>query len=190
MGRKILIGCGALSVLAVLMVIFGFIVAALSGGGETTGQGDPGEGNSGEGESGETVEQAVAIGEPVEVGDVSWVVNNAQPTSELSAEFMDTLQGNFVVVDFSFTNNGSEAITLDPVSMTLVDDQARRSEPDTDKFGYIPTEMDIFLTQVNPGVTQQGQVVFTVAPDAGGFTLELGDAEMFSDELGSVELGF
>jgi hypothetical protein len=39
-------------------------------------------------------------------------------------------------------------------------------------------------------VTDDGRVIFTVAPDASGFILEVGDAQMFSDESGRVDLGF
>ena len=95
-----------------------------------------------------------------------------------------------VIVDFLFTNNGDEAVTLDPVSLVLLDAERRKSEPDTDTFGYIPPEQDVFLNQVNPGVTDEGRVIFTVAPDASGFTLRLGDAAIFGGETGLVELGF
>jgi hypothetical protein len=54
----------------------------------------------------------------------------------------------------------------------------------------VPQELDPFLTQVNPGVTQAGRVIFTVAPGASGFQLKLGDAAFFSAEEGFVYLGF
>lgn len=138
--------------------------------------------------------QTVAIGEPLAVGDVAWVVTSARQRDQLQqrefGEFGETKQGNFVVVNFEFTNNSNEPITLDTLSITLVDDQGRESNPDTDTFGYVPQELDPFLTQVNPGVTQPGRVIFTVAPDASGFRLRLGDAAFFGDEEGFVRLGF
>ncbi|MBA2692225.1 MAG: hypothetical protein H0U65_07005, partial [Rubrobacter sp.] len=36
-------------------------------------------------------------------------------------EFGENQQGNFVIIDFTFTNNSAEALTLDTVSMALVD---------------------------------------------------------------------
>lgn len=92
-------------------------------------------------------------------------------------------------MDFNFTNQGNEAVTLDPVSLTLVDAQGRESEADTDSFGYIPADKDIFLEQVNPGVARQGQVIYTVAPDASGFQLRAGDAAIFSDQSVLIDLG-
>jgi hypothetical protein len=53
----------------------------------------------------------VAIGEPVAVGDVRWTVTNARQSDQLSqtgvsSKLAKTEQGNFVIVDFDFTNNG------------------------------------------------------------------------------------
>ena len=131
-----------------------------------------------------------AVGETLEVGDVAWQVTSAAPATELTSEFMEPKQGNFIIVDFLFTNNGDEPITLSTTSLTLLDSENRESQPDTDTFGYIPPEQDVFLNQVNPGVTDEGRVIFTVAPDASGFTLRLGDAAIFGGETGLVELGF
>ena len=131
------------------------------------------------------------IGDIVSVGDVSWQVTDAQQTTVLTSqfgEFGSPKQGNFVIVDFLFTNNGNEAVTLDPISLTLIDGQGREFEPDTDTFEYIPEEKDIFLNQVNPGVSHEGMVIFTVAPDASDFTLQVGDAKLFGNETASIEL--
>jgi hypothetical protein len=131
-----------------------------------------------------------AIGETVEVGSVAWQVTGATQATQLTSDFMEPKQGNFVIVDFLFTNNGDEATTLDPISLSLLDGEGRTSDPDTDTFGYIPPDKDVFLNQVNPGVTDDGQVIFTVAPGAADFTLEVGDAALFSDESARVDLGF
>jgi hypothetical protein len=104
--------------------------------------------------------------------------------------FGDTKQGNFVVVDFTFTNQSNEAVTLDSISLPLHDSKGRVYEADTDTFGYITAEKDIFLTQVNPGVTQEGQVIYSVAPDASGFVLHAGDLEFFGTDEVKITLGF
>lgn len=173
-----LIGCGGL-ILLTLLVVGG--CAALIGG----------SGGGGGGESEEPADQpAVALGEPVTAGDTVWTVTEARQATELTAEFAEPEQGNFVIVNFDFTNNGSEAVTLDTVSLTLIDSEGRESQADPDKFQYIPEDRNIFLENVNPGVTDQGQAIFTVASDASGFRLQVGDAAAFSDENGYVELGF
>lgn len=173
-----LIGCGGLILLTLLVV--GGCAALFS---------SSGEGGGGGGEA-PADQPAVAIGEPVTVGETVWTVTEARQATQLTAEFAEPEQGNFVVVNFDFTNNGSEAVTLDTVSLTLIDSDGRESQADPDKFQYIPQDRNIFLENVNPGVTDQGQAIFTVAPDASGFRLQVGDAAAFTDENGYVDLGF
>jgi hypothetical protein len=73
---------------------------------------------------------------------------------------------------------------------TLIDSDGRKNEADPDKVGYIPDDRNIFLEYVYPGVTDQGQAVFTVGPDPRGFKLAIGDADLLSNEHGIVPLGF
>lgn len=167
-------------ILLTLLVVGGCtaLFSASGGGGDGGGGEEPAD------------QPAVALGEPVTAGDTVWTVTEARQATELTAEFAEPEQGNFVIVNFDFTNNGSEAVTLDTASLTLIDSEGRESQADPDKFQYIPEDRNIFLENVNPGVTDQGQAIFTVAPDASGFRLQVGDAAMFSDESGYVELGF
>ena len=193
------IGCGGL---LGLFVLVGACTAIISGPTEETPtdqaqQGEPAQqeepaadGQAQQEDAAEQGEPVAQIGQSVPIGDVEWTVVSARQATELSSQFGDTKQGNFVIVDFNFTNQGNEAVTLDPVSLTLIDAQGRESEADTDSFGYIPADKDIFLEQVNPGVTREGQVIYTVAPDASGFQLRAGDAAIFSDESVLIDLGF
>ena len=57
-------------------------------------------------------------------------------------------------------------------------------------FSYIPPEQQLFLENVNPGVSKQGQAIFTVAPEASGFRLQVGDTNPFGGETGEIDLGF
>ena len=178
------IGCGGLILLVIVVAVLGI---ALSGpsvetadeGGEQAQQGNAEEGGP----------ETVAIGEPLSVGDTAWIVSSAEQTDQLDDGLGGTETGNFIVVDFEFTNNSDEAITLDSTMLTLADSEGRENEPDTDKMFSIPEERDVFLEQVNPGVTKEGTVIFTVAPDASGFVMELAGG-FFSGESGFVDLGF
>lgn len=176
-----------------LLLVVGFVGCLALAGGLGGGGGGGGEAGSGSGRSGGGG-PTVGLGQPVEVGDVTWTVTNASQANEIRekglGQFGETKQGNFVIVDFNFTNNSSEAVTLDSASLSLIDSSGNKSEADPDTFGYVPANKDIFLENVNPGVTRQGQVIFTVAPGASGFKLQVGDTDMFSDKNGYVELGF
>lgn len=130
------------------------------------------------------------IGESLEAGDVTWTVTNARQADQLNSQFLEPKQGNFIIVDLAFTNNGSEPTTLSTQSISLLDSGGSESRPDPDTFGYIEPNRNIFLEQVNPGVSREGEAIFSVAPDASGFTLQLGDAQLFGGESAYVELGF
>lgn len=143
----------------------------------------------------EEPEEPAGIGDTVAVGDVEWTVTSAKQANQLTqqgvpSDFAKTEQGNFVIVDFDFTNNGGEAITLDNESLALVDSEGRESGPSSDAILYVPDERRIFLERVNPGVTKQGEAIFEVAPGASGFQLQAGDAKMFTDDNVYVDLGF
>ena len=175
--RLLLIGGGGCLMLVVLMLLgFTGCLAALGGSGDEAAE-DPKK------------SPTAKIGEPLRVGDVTWVVQDAKTVTELTSSYERPIRGNFVVVNFTFTNEGKEAATLDTASMALIHSKGRRNEADPDKFGYIPDERNIFLENVNPGVTDQGQAIFTVVPGSTGFELELSDADLFSDAHGTVPLG-
>jgi hypothetical protein len=94
-----------------------------------------------------------------------------------------------VIVDLTFANNGNEPITIDTASLAIPDEQGRTHETNPDASYYVPTRLDIFLEQVNPGVTQKGRVIFSIAPDASGLILRAGDGVAFTEENGYVCLG-
>jgi Domain of unknown function (DUF4352) len=99
-------------------------------------------------------------------------------------------RGNFVVVDFTFTNNRNEAVTLDPeLHMTFRDAEGREFGTDTDAWEFVPTRLNIFLEPVNPGISQDGRAIYEVPPDAEGFTLTVDDVEMMEDESARYDLG-
>src|SRR5918998_1369648 len=99
-------------------------------------------------------------------------------------------RGNFAVVDFTFTNNRNEEVTIDPeLHMILRDSQGREFGSDTDAWEFVPTDLNIFLEPVNPGVSKDGRVVYQVPSDAKGFTLTLDDVEMMEDKTAVFDLG-
>ena len=166
------------------LVLFTGCLAVIAG----SGGGDGGGGDSEDLGYEEASKKAVPVGETVEVGDVAWTVSSVQQSSELKA-FGEKKQGDFVIVDVTFINNGKEPVTLDSASLALRDNQDRTHETDPDAPLYVPTNQDLFLNQVNPGVTKQGRAIFSVAPDAEGLILEAGDTVAFGGDSAYVRLG-
>ena len=177
-----------------LLILFVGCLAVIGGSGTET-ETETASSDKEEKKTSRKGEETVAMGQPIRVGDVQWTVTDARQTNQLvqqgvSPQFAKTEQGNYVVVDFEFVNNGSDALTLDNESLKLVDSQGRESGASSDQFFYVPRDKQIFLERVNPGVTKPGEAIFQVAPDASGFRLQAGDAKMFTDQNGYVELGF
>ena len=130
------------------------------------------------------------VGQTAKVGNVRWKVTDAFYTEQLKSNFGTQKRGNFVVVDFTFTNNRNEEVTLDPeLHMVLKDSRGREFGSSLDAYEFVPMDLDIFLEPVNPGVSTDGRVIYEVAPDAKGFTLTLDDVEMMEDQSAVFDLG-
>jgi hypothetical protein len=61
------------------------------------------------------------IGQTVKFSNVAWQVTAARRATELKAPSYPKKKGNYVIVDFLFTNNADEATKLYPGSLTLLD---------------------------------------------------------------------
>ena len=81
-------------------------------------------------------------------------------------------------------------VTLDSASLSLIDSSGNKREVDPEYSSYVAAKKDIALENVNPDVTRPGEVIFTVALDASGFKLQVGDTIPFTDKNGYVDLGF
>jgi lipoteichoic acid synthase len=140
---------------------------------------------------GQPASSTAAIGQPLTVGDVEWTVTSAYLANQLvSAIDSGTKQGDFVVVNFQFKNNSNEGLTLSSDSLALLDGNGRRFKFDTDTYLYIEWTKALFRFEVGPGDSQEGQIIFKVAPDASQFQLQLGEETPFSNNSGYVNLGF
>ena len=101
-----------------------------------------------------------------------------------------TKQGNFIVVNFQFKNNSDEGLTLSSDSLTLFDGNGSKFKFDTDTYLYIEWSQALFRFEVTPGDSQEGQIIFKVAPEASQFQLQLGEETPFTNNSGYVNLGF
>jgi len=109
-------------------------------------------------------EKAVTLGKPATAGDFVWTIKKVSKKDQLTAQYMDPLkaQGTFVILDGEVANNGKEAKTIDGSSLKIIDGEGREFEASTETTGYITEKKDVFLTQLNPDLKRQIQVVFDV----------------------------
>jgi hypothetical protein len=196
-GWTLLLGCFGVGVLLVFLVI---VVAALGGGGgdvaqqqeqprQEQAQNQDQRQQQGQQEQQPRPQSGYTVGQTATVENVKWTVTDAFVTELLRSGFGTQKRGRFVVVDFTFTNNRPEEVTLDPeLHMILRDDQGREFGTDFDAWEFVPSDLNIFLEPVNPGISQDGRVIYEVPPDATGFTLTLDDVEFASDKSAVFDL--
>jgi hypothetical protein len=194
--RPLLLGCLAIFLLLVLAAI----VLAGGGGGGGGGDQQKRQGQQAQQQPQQPQPQQepqqeprpapkYKVGQTAKVGNVEWTLTDAYLSDQLRSGFGTQKSGRFVVVDFTFTNNRDEEVTLDPeLHMVLKDSQGREFGPDPDAWEFVPTNLNIFLEPVNPGVSQDGRVIYQVAPDAKGFTLTVDDVEFARDESAVFDL--
>jgi Domain of unknown function (DUF4352) len=199
--RKRLTGRDIRSILVALGIAFLLVIAALAGGcgGEEQSSGssqDEGtEQEAAEQEPAKTTEEsgeesAASIGEPVTVGNVQWIVTDAEQLPQLIADSGETEEGNFVKMDVAFQNNSNQDITLATPFLILRDNEGNEFEPDIDtNFTYLYPEENMFVGHVEPGATKEGKAIFTVAQDASGFELQVGEGKFASNEIAYIDLG-
>lgn len=125
---------------------------------------------------GEQVQETHAVGEPVEVGDLTVTVNEV--TYPAGDDFNQPKEGNkFVVVDLTLQNRGSEAAAASSIlQMELKDGTGQRYDVDllatTASGGSTPEG------ELAPGETLRGQVGYQVPADAQDLVFVF-DADVF-----------
>ena len=130
-----------------------------------------------------------SIGETVVVGDVAWSVTDVEE-SDILVSRLGSEEGNFVILDLIFQNNSNQDITFATPFVTLVDGEGREFEPDIEpNFTHVEPENNMFAAHVQPGVTKEGKVIFSVEPDSSGLQLRVGEARFASDETAYIDLG-
>jgi hypothetical protein len=140
-------------------------------------------------ESDSAEDSAASVGDTVTVGDVQWTVTNAEPHNILVSR-LGTEEGDFVVVDLTFSNNSNQDITLATPMLTLVDSEGREFEADIESnFFHVYEEENMFVNHVVPGATKDGKIIFSVDPGASGFKLQVGEGRFASDETRLIDLG-
>jgi uncharacterized protein DUF4352 len=194
--RKKPIACGIPFVLGTLFLV---LLASFVGGcggedsGSSTDEAAEQDGAEQQSEPAETEpeeESAAALGETVTVGDVQWIVTDAEHLDELISNKGEYEQGSFVVVDISFSNNSNQDVSLATPFFALIDSGGREFEPDIEyNFTYLFPEENMFVEPVGPGSTKEGKIIFEVAPGSSGFRLQVGEARFASDQTALIDLG-
>lgn len=140
-------------------------------------------------------QKTYSVGEPVKVGDVQWTVTNPkdlgstiQATDGFSQPKTAQGGGKFIQVTYKVENLGKEQKTT--TGADIQDSQKRQFKAITDSFSYIPQARQLnVLSNLNPNVAQEFDLIYEVPADASGFQARVGNLEAFGNKVALVNLG-
>lgn len=104
------------------------------------------------------------LGEVVTVGDVSYVVNAKEITTNVGGEFGKTANAIYLILDVTVTNNGKKAITVTDSFFKLLKGDIQY-EADSAAGIYANPDAKFFLTELNPENSVTGKVVFDITEE-------------------------
>lgn len=116
------------------------------------------------------------VGQECDLGESIVTVTNAGQTQAITS-MGETLEGDFVVVEFDYTYGGSTSVDLGEPPFQLSDGDGNTYSLDfeaTSSYG-IDNDRSLIYETVQPGVAAQGTAIFEVSPDAENFTLLIED---------------
>lgn len=166
---------------AVIIVII-IIVANMGGGGgsntvTTTAKADPAKqtnqtnkGKSDKKPAKKDETKKVGVGEPAKIADVTFTIDKAKETTEIKPN-SDILQpakagdgSKFIVLHVTIKNGQKDALNILSDYFKLKTSDGTTYSPSTDSkvIMAIPTDQQIFLKQINPGITKDGTIVYQV----------------------------
>ena len=110
----------------------------------------------------EPAEETYSVGDLVNVGAVSYIVNSIDTATNVGGEYGENSKGTYLLVNVTVTNNGDEALTVDNSLFKLLNDG---KEYDSDSMAgiYANDDSSFFLETVNPELSLTGNVVFDVS---------------------------
>ncbi len=173
--------------LAAFLLVLG-IFACTAGGGEEGGT-DPGGTEStsdaegdGAGQDSEDGAQPLGIGDTGQLGDWMVTVNGTETSATAGDEyFEERAQGEFVLVDLTVENGGSESTFFDETALTLIDTDGNSHNANSSVSG------EFFLEQINPGNQVTGKAAFDVPVGTEVAALEVEDVWSFEEPI-EIEL--
>lgn len=167
----------------ILTVILALIlIGIVSSSGNKGGSSNSSNSNSTKTESNNVVAK---IGEAVTANDLSFTVTDISKAKSLGNSYTKKeSQGTFNVITLNIKNTGKETATIDSSMMKITDSQGRKFdrsiEGQTAK-GLSQGKVDLFLQQVQPGLSVTGEIVFDLPDDATDLKL-LVKGSMFGTE--------
>jgi hypothetical protein len=130
---------------------------------------------------------AAGIGTPVRDGKFEFVVTGVTHAKSVGGEFGSTAQGEYTILHVSVKNIGDQAQTLDDSSQYVFNSAGSKYDADSAADMDVNGNGSVFMENINPGNSVQGQIAFDLPSGAHAVKAELHDS-MFSNGV-TVNLG-
>ncbi len=105
------------------------------------------------------------IGDTVEDKDIAFTVTKVTTAKTLGSSYSKkNAQGTFYVVAIKIANNSNETSTIDSSQFQVIDNQKRTFDRSSE--GQIASGFDLFLQQIQPGLSVNANIVFDLPDDA------------------------
>lgn len=127
-------------------------------------------------------EAPAGIGTQVQDGAFTFTATKVEPGRDALGDgfLRSEAQGSYVLVHVTVTNVGTEAQMFTSANQTLLDAQGREFEADAGAALMNVPDSESFLTDINPGNSVDGVLVFDVPEGLSPAAIELHES-MFSD---------
>lgn len=104
------------------------------------------------------------IGQEVPVGDMVYTVHSKEIAGNVGGEFGKNANGVFLILNISVKNNGKKAVNVSNDFFTLLKGEVEY-ESDSSAGIYANSDVNFFLSEINPESTLTGNVVFDLTEE-------------------------
>jgi hypothetical protein len=139
----------------------------------------------------EQADKDCQVGQECDLGSASVLIESAERTDALTPDYASPMSGDFMVVSFAYTWKGDSPVSLGEIPWVLTDGDGTQYTYDFDATNNYAVDQNrsTVYEEVQPGVTKPGMAIFSVAPEAKGFTLTITDlANPQAGQSANVEL--
>lgn len=156
---------------------FGGLIAVIVVVSIFTSGGDDSTTTTESGAPSEADEAVPGLGDEAVDGKFTFVVDSVEDGPDTIGDDMlgVTAQGRFVLVEMTVTNHGDEAQSFFADNQYLIDTEGREASADSEASLYLD-QGDTLFSEINPGNSLTGTVVFDIPADAQVAELDLHDS--------------
>ena len=128
------------------------------------------------------------VGDKLTLKGTTYQVTSASTAKSVGDQYLgEEASGVFVLIDLNLTNKKKEPATISDSNIRLIGGNGSEYSQATDA-SFVLNDPIIFFEEIQPGITQSGQLIYDVPPKAlKGAYLQVED--FWSSSTGDIKLG-